>query len=423
MNLVVVGMNHQTAPVEVREKLCFPESRIPEALGSLIKEFHLQESLILSTCNRVEVLGVSPNPEEAAGRIFEFLGLFHRLELPPMKPHLFTHTGRDAIRHIFRVTSSLDSMILGEPQILGQVKNAFNAAQQCGASGPFLTTLMNRAFNVAKRVRSETAIASAAVSISYAAVELAKKIFDQLNGKTVMILGAGKMGELSVKHLKASGVSQVLVWNRTQSRARELAAFFEGEAVPSDELYHHINRADIIISSTGSTSFILSREDGERITHHRKNRPLFIIDIAVPRDVDPEMNKISNIFLYDIDDLQHVVDANRKQRLREAVRAEEIVTAEVAAFSRRLMGLDVAPIIVALREHWETVRRDEISRFQKQIGPLSDVQQAAVENLTLSMLNKFLHGPIISLKESGQKQEAEMLIHEIKKMLGLKERG
>ncbi len=423
MNLVVVGLNHKTAPVEVREKFFFPESRIPEALGSLTTEFKLQESLILSTCNRVEVLGVSPNPEEAADRIFEFLGLFHQLELLPMKPHLFIHTGPEAIRHIFRVTSSLDSMILGEPQILGQVKSAFNAAQQCGASGPFIANLMSRAFNVAKRVRSETAIASAAVSVSYAAVELAKKIFNQLDGKTVMILGAGKMGELSVKHLKASGVSQVLVWNRTQSRAGELAALFGGEAVPSDELYRHIDRADIIISSTGSSDFVLRREDGERIIHHRKNRPLFIIDIAVPRDVDPEINKINNIFLYDIDDLHHVVNANRKQRLREAVRAEEIVTVEVAAFSRKLMGQDVTPIIVSLREHWETVRRDEISRFQKQFGPLSEGQQAAIDNLTQSMLNKFLHGPITFLKESGQRQEAEMLIVEIKKMLGLKERG
>jgi glutamyl-tRNA reductase len=423
MNLVVVGLNHRTAPVEVREKFYFPESRISEALYSLIQGFELQESLLLSTCNRVEILGVSSDAEEAARRILDFLSTFHQMDLTPMKSHLFTHTGQEAVRHIFRVTSSLDSMILGEPQILGQVKAAFNVALQCGSAGPFINTLMNRAFSVAKRVRTETAIASAAVSISYAAVELAKKIFNQLNGKTVMILGAGKMGELSVKHLKSSGVSQVLVWNRTYSRAQELAAFFGGEAVPSDELQQHLDRADILLSSTGSSSFLLSREDGERLIHHRKNRPLFIIDIAVPRDVDPEINKISNIFLYDIDDLQHVVDANRKQRLREAVMAEEIVKAEVAAFSRKLMVQDVAPTIVALREHWDSIRREEISRFQKQFGPLNENQQAAIENLTQNILNKFLHGPITTLKESSQRQDSEAQIQEIKKMLGLKDRG
>ena len=263
-------------------------------------------------------------PKECA-RLQDFICNFHKVPYDTLHQFLYDFTQIDVVRHVFRVAASLDSMVLGEPQILGQVKTAFTTAQNAGTIGATLNQLMNRAFFVAKRVRSETTIASSAVSISYAAVELAKKIFNDLKGKTVLILGAGKMSELAAKHLAGAGVSKVLVWNRTYPRAVELAEVFKGEAIQTEDLFRQIERADIIISSTGSPTFILNRADGERMIHLRKNRPVFIIDIAVPRDVDPEINKVSNIFLYDIDDLRNVIDANLRQRQREAQSAEEIV--------------------------------------------------------------------------------------------------
>jgi glutamyl-tRNA reductase len=423
MNVVVVGLNHKTAPVEIREKLCFAEAQVEEALHRLQNQFALSEALILSTCNRVEIVGSGLEPELSSHRILEFLGDFHQLEISQLLPHFYQWPGIEAVRHIFRVTSSLDSMIVGEPQILGQVKNAFALAQRAGTLGPLLNSILSRAFMVAKRVRSETAIASSAVSVSYAAVELAKKIFNQLNDKTVLILGAGKMSELAVRHLKSSGISKVLVWNRTYSRAQEMAQLFQGEAIPTEDLFRHIERADILISSTGASSFILKYEDGERIIQLRRNRPVFIIDIAVPRDIDPTINNINNIFLYDIDDLQQVIEANRKQRQKEAVRAEEIVQNEVLSFSKRLGVHDVAPLIVSLRNHWETIRQEEISRFQKQMGPLSKEQELAVQSLTASLLNKMLHGPIMRLKESSTDPDREALVQEIAKIMGLKDKS
>jgi glutamyl-tRNA reductase len=422
MNVVVVGLNHNTAPVEIREKLCFPNERIEEALHLLQGKFGLAEAVILSTCNRVEIVGSGLEPAESSDRIMGFLGEFHQLEISQFRPHFYHWHGFEAVRHLFRVTSSLDSMILGEPQILGQVKSAYVAAQKAGTLGPFLNSILSHAFMVAKRIRSETAIASSAVSISYAAVELAKKIFNQLNDKTVLILGAGKMSELAVKHLKSSGISHVLVWNRTFSRAQELAHLFNGEAIPTEDLFRHIERADILISSTGSPSFILKREDGERMIQLRRNRPVFMIDIAVPRDIDPEINKIDNVFLYDIDDLQQVIEANLKQRHREALRAEEIVQNELLSFSKWIGGHDMAPLIISLRTHWDGVRQEEIARFQKQLGPISKEQELAIQNLTTSLLNKILHGPITRLKECGTHPDRDEIAREIAKIMGLKDK-
>ena len=301
----------------------------------------------------------------------------------------------DAVRHVFRVAASLDSMVLGEPQILGQVKYAFNTAQSAGTFGSALSQLMTRAFFVAKRVRSETSIASSAVSISYAAVELAKKIFNELKGET-MSFWAPPMSELAAKHLTSSGISKVLVWNRTYERAVELAECFKGEAIQPEELFKHIERADILISSTGSPNFILNRADGQRIIHLRRNRPVFIIDIAVPRDVDPEINKVSNIFLYDIDDLRNVIDANLRQRQREAQWPKR-------SFARkwktgRFANADVTPAIVSLREHWEAIRKEELARGRKRFGELTPDQEAALKNVTQSLMNKTLHGPTSELR-------------------------
>ena len=421
MNVVLVGVSHKTAPINIREKLHFPEPRLGEALNLLRTQFGFEESLILSTCNRVELLAETPIPDEGLLQLKQFIYQFHQVQPDNFERFLYSYTQTEAVRHIFRVASSLDSMVLGEPQILGQVKTAFTHAQSAGSVGRTLNSVMNRAFYVAKRVRSETGIAGSAVSVSYAAVELAKKIFNVLKGKTVLILGAGKMSELAAKHLTHSGVSRVLVWNRSHARAVELARLFNGEPILPEELFKHIHEADIIISSTGAPHFILNREDGERIIHLRKNHPVFIIDIAVPRDVDPEINKVNNIFLYDIDDLQNVVDANLRQRQREAQSAEDIVRQEVESFVRHSQTLDVAPTIVRLREHWEHVRLEELAKNRKRLGDLSREQETALENLTQSLLNKMLHGPISELKRVSHQPADGTALDVIKRMFGLKE--
>ena len=421
MNLVLVGLSHKTAPVSIREKLHFPEPQLPEALELLRTRYDARESMILSTCNRVEVLAQTSDSPEGVRQVKDFICNFHRVPYDTLQQFFYDFTQIDVVRHVFRVAASLDSMVLGEPQILGQVKTAFTTAQHAGTIGATLNQLMNRAFFVAKRVRSETTIASSAVSISYAAVELAKKIFNDLKGRTVLILGAGKMSELAAKHLAGAGVSKVLVWNRTYQRAVELAEVFKGEAIQTEDLFRHIERADIIISSTGSPTFILNRADGERMIHLRKNRPVFIIDIAVPRDVDPEINKVSNIFLYDIDDLRNVIDANLRQRQREAQSAEEIVLQEVELFLEHSRARDATPAIVTLREHWEAIRKDELARGKKRLGPLTSEQEAELENLTQSLVNKMLHHPISELKRLSRQSSNHDDVATIKRIFGLKE--
>src|SRR6516165_4266584 len=321
MQLAIVGVSHKTAPVEVRERLAFNTDVLESALTALIGRQDVREAIILSTCNRVEVMAESPDDR----LIREFLCDFHQIPPDSVSKHLYSFKNTDAIRHVFRVTSSLDSMMVGEPQILGQVKEAYRIAADAGTVGMHLNSLMDRAFAVAKRVRSETGISQSAVSISYAAVELARKIFGDLSGKTVMIIGASKMGELAAKHLKRAGASSVLVTNRTFERAVELAKVFQGAAVPFEHFTDHIDRADIVISSTGAPHFIINKPMAEQVIHRRKNKPVFFIDIAVPRDIEPSVNEIDNAFLYDIDDLQQVIDANLKERVKEAMKAEEIV--------------------------------------------------------------------------------------------------
>jgi glutamyl-tRNA reductase len=320
---------------------------------------------------------------------------------------------------VFRVTSSLDSMMVGEPQILGQVKEAYRVAADAGTIGMHLSALMSRAFAVAKKIRSETGISQSAVSISYAAVELARKIFGTLNGKTVMILGASKMGELAAKHLKRGGVSSVLVTNRTFERAVELAQVFEGAAIPFEHFTDHIDRADIVISSTGAPHFIITKPMVEQIIHRRKNKPVFFIDIAVPRDIDPTVNEIDNAFLYDIDDLQQVVDANLKDRMLEAYRAEEIIDHEVHAFCIKMRSREVVPTIVQLRDTVEKLRRDEIERNRKLLKDLTPEQQAAVHQITTSLLNKLLHQPISELKAAAHDPDGPEVIELIRKIFNV----
>ncbi|MCH2693853.1 MAG: glutamyl-tRNA reductase [Acidobacteriia bacterium] len=421
MSLLIVGLSHKTAPIDIREKLYFPETRLPDALENLISQSAISESLIISTCNRTEVLAHSPDINLGIHLVTDFLSDFHGQPKEVIQNFLYDFSHTDAVRHVFRVASSLDSMVLGEPQILGQVKNAFTLANRLGAVGENLSPLMNKAFHVAKRIRSETGISNSAVSISYAAVELSKKIFDTLNGRTVLLLGAGKMSELSAKHLTSQGVSKLLIWNRTYQRAVDLAKTLQGEAIPPEELFRHVERADILICSTGAPGVVLRKTDGQRIIKLRKNRPVFIIDIAMPRDVDPEINKIDNIFLYDIDDLRHVVDANLKHRLKEAQFAEGIINEEVQSYVNQVHSLDITPTIVALKKHWDLIRQEELEKTKKQLGELSTEQEVALENMTQSIIKKFLHGPISEIKSVHQTSSGSKHIEMIKKMLGLKE--
>ncbi len=416
MQLALVGLSHKTAPVEVRERLAFSNDALRSALASLVDRRAVNEAMILSTCNRVEVVAESPDDR----LIRDFICEFHQISHDSVSTHLYSYRNVEAIRHVFRVTASLDSMVIGEPQILGQVKEAFRIAMDAGTVGMHLSALMNRAFAVAKKVRSETGISQSAVSVSYAAVELARKIFGDLSGKTVMIIGASKMGELAAKHLKRAGASSVLVTNRTFERAVELAKVFEGAAVPFEHFTDHMTGADIVITSTGAPHFIIGRNLAEQVIHRRKNKPIFFIDIAVPRDIDPAVNQIDNAFLYDIDDLQQVIDANLKERFKEAMRAEQIVDDEVEAFCLKMQTRDVVPTIVQLRDSLEKVRRDEIERNRRHLKDLSPDQQAAVDQITKSIVNKILHPPIEQLKQMAHDPQGADLADLIRKIFNVK---
>jgi glutamyl-tRNA reductase len=420
MELALIGVSHKTAPVEVRERLAIPSDKICAALASLLERTHAVEAMILSTCNRVEIVAQGPD----AKLVQDFICEYHQITPDSISQHLYSYRNADAIRHLFRVTSSLDSMMLGEPQILGQVKEAYRLAAAAGTIGAGLSPLLDRAFAVAKRVRSETGISQSAVSISYAAVELARKIFGDLAGRTVMIIGASKMGELAAKHLKRNGVASVLVTNRTFERAVEIAKIFEGAAIPFEHFTDHIDRADIVISSTGAPHFIITRPLAEHAIRDRRNKPMFFIDIAVPRDVDPTVNDIDNVFVYDIDDLQQVIDSNMKERIKEAGRAEEIVDREVQAFCTRMQTREVAPTIVLLRETLERVRREEIERHRKLLRDLTPEQQQAtlaiVDQITQAMMNKILHHPISQIKELAGDPQAADFVETVRRIFNIK---
>ena len=419
MNLVLIGVNHRTAPVEVREHFAIPESRLPEALKTLTNTAGVEEGMIVSTCNRVEILA---RTNDGKTGLDEFFRECYGVDMAAYRQHLYEYRERDAVRHVFRVASSLDSMIVGEPQILGQVKEAYATARAVGGVNSQLDALLSRAFAVAKRVRNETAVATSAVSVASVAVDLAKKIFGNLQGKSVYLVGAGKMCELAARHLLAHGAEKIYVSNRTYERAEILAKKFNGEALPFDQLYDTVPRADIVISSTGAPHAIFRKEHGEKFLSKRRNRPMFFIDIAVPRDVDPEMNKLDGLFVYDIDDLQQVVTSHLGDRRVEADRAEAIVQLEVDKFQERLQTLDVVPTIVSLQEHLETVRQAEIDRVRGRLGSLTPEQELAVEALTRGIVNKIMHTPITTLKSAArQSSEATTVIDLVRRLFGLRD--
>jgi glutamyl-tRNA reductase len=397
MSILLIGVNHKTAPVEIRERLAFNDEACADGLRQLVDGDVLREGLIVSTCNRVEILSATSTDqiEFGAGRLAQFLGIAAHLPAGFLDTHLYRHTNEEAVRHLFRVASSLDSMVLGEPQVLGQVRHAYAVGVQAGTVGRVLSRLVHHTFRVAKRIRTETGIAANAVSISYMAVELGKKIFDSLKGRTVLLIGAGEMAELSARHLVNAGVSRVVIANRTEESARQMAAEFGATTVPLEQLDQALHEADVVICSTGAPDYVLTEERTRKALERRRNRPTCLIDISVPRNIDPAVSNIPNVFLFDIDDLESVISSNIREREREAERAELIVQSEVMQFQQKLRLMDIGPSIGALRQNMQDVARAEMARQRKRLGPLTQDQEAAIESLLLSTVNKISH-PIIS---------------------------
>ncbi|MEK7406238.1 MAG: glutamyl-tRNA reductase [Acidobacteriota bacterium] len=402
MKLLITGLNHKTAPVEVRERLAFDHSSLAAALRDLTAQPGLAEGLILSTCNRVEVAVTAENGAEPGPLVEEFLAENRQMDRGWIAPYLYRHEDEEAIRHLFRVAASLDSMVVGEPQILGQLKAAYAAAKAQGAVSGWLEIILMRAFGVAKRVRSETGIGESAVSVGSAAVELAREIFGTLADKKVMVLGAGKMSELAARHLRRSG-ARIYVTNRTHGRAQAMAELFQGVIVEYDRFLSVLPEIDILIASSGAPFYILRKDQMRQVIEARRNRPVFLIDIAVPRNIDPAINEIEHVFLYDIDDLQRVVESNVDERRKRAEQAERIIADELARTLARLKAREVAPTIVSLQEQLEQVRLAEIARQRARLGQLTPQQEEALEAITRGILNKVAHGPISELRrQAGQ---------------------
>jgi glutamyl-tRNA reductase len=389
-----------------------------EQIGKLPQ---VKEAFFISTCNRMEVLFTTSALDQGMGQVVRYLAEIYGKTDGALKPYLYIYLDHEAVKHLFRVACSLDSMVVGEPQILGQMKKAYGDAVAAKTSGVILNRLLHRSFSVAKRVRTETQIGSSAVSISYAAVQLAKKIFYDLQGKKAMLVGAGEMAELAAEHLLSQGVEEIVVANRTLDRALAVARRFKGTTIPLEELVQELNRVDIIISSTGSPEAVISSQQVRRQMRGRRNRPLFFIDIAVPRDIDPEVNRIDNVYLYNIDDLQNIVEINRSQRLKEATRAQHIIEAEALKFEDWLRTLEVVPTIVSLRRKAEEIRQTEILRTYNQVESLSDEQMEAIEVLTQSIVNKLLHDPILFLKRTSARARKDFYLDISRRLFSLDE--
>ena len=422
MEIIVVGLSHKSAPVDIREKVAFAPDCIHEALHTVRSLEHVQEGVIVSTCNRVEVYAASRQREQGVESLVRFMSEYHRVALEDLRPHLYVQVGPEAVRHVFRVASSLDSMVVGEPQILGQVKDAYDVAVEGSATGLVLNRFMHKAFSAAKRVRTETRIAQSAVSVSFAAVELARKIFGSLQGKSVMVIGAGEMCELAATHLVENGVRDVVVTNRTLARAEKLAAQFEGRAVAFDEFDRYLPEVDIVVSSTGAPHFVLGVEAVKAAMKARKQKPVFLIDIAVPRDMDPRINELPNVYLYDVDDLQGVVESNKKERAKEAGKAETIVLEEVQSFLAWLKTLEVTPAIRALRDSFDAIRRAELDKTLKAFGDdLTQKQRKSLEAMSQAIVNKILHQPTLYLKTLADDPEADFSVDAVRCLFGLEE--
>ncbi|HEV8135279.1 MAG TPA: glutamyl-tRNA reductase [Pyrinomonadaceae bacterium] len=411
MSIVLVGVNHKTAPIEVRELLAFSDEACTDGLRRLVDGEIVREGLIVSTCNRVEILSATTSEQLEFGteRITEFLDSRRHLPQGFLNQHIYSHRDEEAVRHLFRVASSLDSMVVGEPQVLGQVRHAYSLAVEAGTAGRVLNRLVHHTFRVAKRVRTETGIAANAVSISYMAVELGKKIFDSLKGHTILLIGAGEMAELSARHLLNAGASRLLIANRTEESAKRLASEFGGTVAPFEELEKTLADADIVICSTGSPTFVVTGEMVRKSRERRRNRPMCLIDISVPRNIDPNAGNVPNVFVFDIDDLESVISSNIREREREAERAELIVQSEVMQFQQSLRLMDAGPTIGALREKLQDVARTELQRQRKRLGPLTPDQEAAVEQLLMATVNKISHPVLNQMRRFYETSDTETM--------------
>jgi len=402
--ITLIGINHKTAPVALREILSFTGDESNNALHTLFQQPEIGELILFSTCNRMEILFI-PTQGDGQDCVKTFLSQFKSVPVDKFEDSLYTYTGDEAIQHLFRVACSLDSMMVGEPQILGQVKKSYRNSVAANTSGVILNRLMHKAFNIAKKVRRETGIGDNAVSISYAATELANKIFSDISTRSVMLMGAGEMAELAVEHLISSGVKKIVVANRTFCNAVILAEKFNGKAVKFEEMEVFLKEVDIIISSTGATEFILTAPQIKRIMRSRKNRPLFFIDIAVPRDLDPDINRISNCFLYDIDDLQDIVNDNIDERNKEAVKGERLVDEAVIKFRSWMESLEMVPTIVAIRKKIDAIAEAEIKKTVGSMPHLSPQDHEAIQRMTRSIADKIMHDPIRFLKNMGNHRD------------------
>jgi glutamyl-tRNA reductase len=417
MNILVIGLNHKTASIDIREKFAFDGEKLEVAAKSLNDSRLTVENVILSTCNRVEVYARVRDLDSGIKDIKGFLADFHHVPEEALNQALFTLSGREAVRHIFRVASGLDSMVLGEPQILGQMKDAFDFAIKNKATGIFLNKLMKKTFSVAKRTRTETGIGKGAVNISYAAVELAKKIFEDLATKTFLLIGAGEMGELAAKHLINNGVRDVIVTNRTYERAVKLAAEFHGRTVRFEEYMNELKDIDIIISAVDVRKHILTKDDIRDTMKARKQKPVYIIDISDPRSIDPQIDKLDNVYRFDIDDLRGIVDVNEAERRKEAEKADDIVNAEIESFMKWQESLSAVPTIVALREMAEAIRAEELEKTLKKLGPMDEVRLRSIDQLTSSIVNKLIHPPTATLK--SENEDRELLVDMVRRLFHL----
>jgi glutamyl-tRNA reductase len=417
--IVLVGLNHRTAPVEMRERIAFANGQLEPALRRLVETDGVSEGAILSTCNRVEVVACGSHADTVGRALPAFLAHEHGLPEALLAPHLYRYTGREAVQHLFRVAASLDSMVVGEPQILGQIKEQYAAAAAAGASGEILHRCFHKSFSLAKRIRSETGIAEKAVSVGSAAVALAREIFDRFDDKAALLLGAGTMGELTARQLVTQGVGSLMVANRTYERALEVARTLGGMPVPWDRLGRYLPLADLVIATAGGDDFLVRPAAVRDAMRERRRRPMFLIDLAVPRGIDPQVNTLDDVYLYDIDDLEAVVSDNRGARAREAARAEVLVEAEVEAFCRWMRSLDVVPTIVALREKLEGIRQRELERSLGALGPLDPRQRAAVERLTRTIVNKVLHAPVSTLRRHETDRAEAVFVEAVRRLFRL----
>jgi glutamyl-tRNA reductase len=417
--ILLLGVNHKTTPVEIREKIAL-SGGYEEPLAAMKNIQGLREYYLLSTCNRVELLLVTEAECNVEDDIIDFL-FGDKVARDDCRRYLYKFYDKEAVHHLFMVAASLDSMVVGETQILGQLKEAYRNAARFGCTGPLLNKLLHKAFSVAKRVRTETAIGSSAVSISYAAVQLAKKIFGNLGEKSVLLVGAGEMAELAAEHLVGQGIGSVTVANRTLERAVDLAKRFQGKAVSMKELVTQLEHVDIIISSTGATEIILHKDEVKSVMRARMNRPLFFIDIAVPRDLDPLMNELDNVYLYDIDDLSNVVEMNKSERDKEAVSATRIVDEETLKFERWFLGLAVTPTIQALKEKIDGIGRLELDRTMTRMPGITDSDRENLSRMVTAITAKILHDPLRYLKSEScaGRDNSDLKVTTIRELFGL----